>query len=47
VTPDIAVQFKISGIPAVLVFNNGAEINRLVGVQPQTAYERVLDGLVS
>lgn len=46
-SPDIAVQFSISGIPAVLVFNGGKEVNRLVGVQPQAAYERVLDGLVS
>lgn len=45
-SPDIAVQFSISGIPAVLVFNGGKEVNRLVGVQPQAAYERVLDGLV-
>jgi thioredoxin 1 len=44
--PDIAVQFSISGIPAVLVFHAGKEVNRLVGVQPQSAYERVLDGLV-
>lgn len=43
--PEIAVQFSISGIPAVLVFNGGKEVNRLVGVQPQSAYERVLDGL--
>ena len=45
-SPDIAVQFNISGIPAVLIFNGGKEVNRQVGVQPQAAYERVLDGLV-
>lgn len=45
VSPELATDYKISGIPAVLVFNGGKEVNRLVGVQPQAAYERVLDAL--
>ncbi len=43
--PAIASRYGIQGIPAVLVFNKGQEIQRLVGLRPQTDYARVLDGL--
>jgi thioredoxin 1 len=41
----IAARYGIQGIPAVLVFDQGKEVNRLVGVQPQSEYAKVLDGL--
>ncbi len=43
--PAIARQYGIQGIPAVLVFDKGNEVQRLVGVRPQSDYAKVLDGL--
>ena len=44
--PAIASQYGIQGIPAVLVFNKGQEVQRLVGVRPAGEYAKVLDKLV-
>jgi thioredoxin len=43
--PAIASRYGIQGIPAVLVFNKGQEVQRLVGLRPQSDYAKVLDGL--
>ena len=43
---DIAGKFRISGIPAVLIFKGGAEVNRLVGLQPEAAFDKALQQLV-
>ena len=39
---DIAGKFRISGIPAVLIFKGGAEVGRLVGLQPEAAFDKAL-----
>ena len=44
--PAIASQYGIQGIPAVLVFDKGKEVQRLVGVRSQSEYAKVLDKLV-
>ena len=44
--PAIASQYGIQGIPAVLVFDKGKEVQRLVGVRPAGEYAKVLDKLV-
>jgi thioredoxin 1 len=44
--PAIAGQYGIRGIPAVLVFDKGQEVQRLVGLRPQGDYAKVLDGLI-
>ena len=44
--PAIAGQHGIQGIPAVLVFNKGQEVQRLVGLRSQSDYAKVLDKLV-
>jgi thioredoxin 1 len=41
--PQLARQFGIRSIPAVLFFANGQETRRLIGLKPQSAYEAVLD----
>lgn len=41
----VAGQYGIQGIPAVLVFDKGKEVERLVGVRSQSEYAKVLDGL--
>jgi len=44
--PALASQYGIQGIPAVLVFDKGQEVQRLVGVRSQGEYAKVLDKLV-
>ena len=34
----LANQFGISSIPTVILFNNGAETKRFIGVKPKMAY---------
>ena len=33
----VATQYKIMGIPSLLVFKNGQEVERIVGYQPKEA----------
>lgn len=44
---ELAQRYGIQGIPAVLFFQDGEEVHRLVGGQRKTAYEKVLDELIS
>lgn len=41
--PDLAQRFGIMSIPTVIFFKDGKEIERKVGVMPQSAYSAVLD----
>jgi thioredoxin 1 len=43
----LAREFGIRGIPAVLFFQDGREVHRLIGGQPKRAYEQVLDDLIN
>jgi thioredoxin 1 len=43
--PQLAARYGIQGIPAVLFFRNGQEVQRLVGLRPHEAYTSVLDTL--
>ncbi|MBP7654498.1 thioredoxin [Candidatus Dependentiae bacterium] len=40
---DIASKYNINGIPAVLIFKNGAEVENLVGFRPAEAYTKILN----
>ena len=40
---ELAIGFGISGIPTVIFFKDGKEIDRLVGVMPPEAYVQVLE----
>ena len=42
----VAGRYGIQGIPAVLVFDKGKEVQRLVGLRPASDYTKVLDKLV-
>lgn len=43
----VAERYGVSAIPTVLIINNGKEIKRLVGPQPETEYTTLLDKLVN
>lgn len=40
---ELAMGFGLSGIPTVIFFKDGKEIDRLVGVMPPEAYVQVLE----
>ncbi len=42
----VAQRYGIQGIPAVLIFNKGKEVQRLVGVRSAGGYAKMLDKLV-
>jgi thioredoxin len=44
--PDLARRYGIQGIPAVLFFTGGKEVQRLIGLQPRSSYTDVFDKLI-
>ncbi|UCD50557.1 MAG: thioredoxin family protein [Phycisphaerales bacterium] len=44
--PDLAQQYGIQGVPAVVFFKDGEEMQRLVRLQPRSSYTDVLDKLI-
>ncbi len=43
---DLAVQYNITAIPAVLIFQNGKVVEKLIGLQPEAQYKAALDKLL-
>lgn len=43
--PQLATRYDIQGIPTVLFFRNGQEVQGLMGVHPQETYAKALDSL--
>jgi len=41
----LADRYRVQSIPMVLLFKDGKEVQRLSGLQPQSAYVKALDGL--
>ncbi len=41
-----AGQFGIQGIPTLIIFKNGEEVNRLVGSRPESVYRQMFDQIV-
>ncbi len=41
--PNTAAQFGIRGIPTLLVFKNGKEVDRIVGAAPKGTYQKLID----
>ena len=37
--PEIAAEYNIQSIPSLVLFKNGKEINRIVGLSPREKYE--------
>jgi thioredoxin 1 len=40
-------SLRITAIPTVLVFQRGQEVDRLVGVNPETKFKAALDRLIA
>lgn len=38
-----AAKYGVSSIPTVIIFKNGKEINRIVGVKPKQHYQNLID----
>ena len=41
---DIAIKNNIQSIPTVILYNNGVEVRRFIGVQQKAVYKAELDG---
>lgn len=41
-----AVKYGITGIPCVIVFKGGQEVNRLVGFRPKDAFDAELKNII-
>jgi thioredoxin 1 len=41
--PELAAQFGVMSIPTVILFKDGKEVTRTVGVQPPTVFEDLLN----
>lgn len=42
-SPDIARKYKITGVPTVMIFKNGAAVETLVGFQPKAVLKGKLE----
>jgi thioredoxin 2 len=45
--PVTAARFQVQGIPALLVFKNGREIDRIIGAQPKSEIARRVQQLIA
>ena len=45
-SPAVASQYGVSGIPTIIIFKDGEEARRFVGVQPEETLVSALDELV-
>lgn len=43
--PKLAADYTISSIPAVLIFQNGQVVEKLIGVKQKSAYQLAIDSL--
>ncbi|MDO4274615.1 MAG: thioredoxin [Eubacteriales bacterium] len=42
--PALAQQYQVMSIPTLLLFKNGKEVNRLVGLTPKDTLKALLEG---
>ena len=40
---EIAAQFDVRGIPCMIIFSNGKEIDRIIGAYPETELRKKID----
>ncbi len=44
--PDLAASFSISSIPTLVLFKDGKEIQKIIGVTPKPQLKTILDSLI-
>lgn len=44
--PDIAEQFGITGIPCLILFHHGEEVDRIIGFHPKPLLKGKIDGVL-
>ena len=44
--PDLAGEYDISGIPCMVIFNKGVEVDRIVGFSPKPALKQKIDAIL-
>ena len=44
---EIAVQYDIRGIPCLVIFENGSEIDRIIGAYPEPELRRKIDVILA
>lgn len=44
---EIAAQFDVRGIPCMIIFNKGNELDRIIGAYPEAELRRKIDLLLS
>jgi thioredoxin 1 len=44
-SPNAAQQYKVFSIPTLVLFKNGEDVQRFVGVQPKAKIQDALDSL--
>jgi thioredoxin-like negative regulator of GroEL len=45
--PATTARLRVQGIPALIIFQNGREVDRLVGAQPKSAIARRLQAVIA
>ena len=41
--PELAMEYEVFGIPCILLFKDGEEKTRVVGLQPKETFEQLLE----
>ena len=41
--PDVAMNYNVSSIPTLMIFNKGEVVERFVGVQPKSRLQQAID----
>ncbi|MFH1275582.1 MAG: thioredoxin [Candidatus Woesearchaeota archaeon] len=44
--PDLASEYQITGIPCLIVFNKGEEVDRIIGFNPKDALKAKIDAVL-
>ncbi len=45
--PAVGGEYAVSGIPCLIVFNKGEEIDRIIGFAPKPALKEKIEGILS
>lgn len=44
--PEIAQEYEIRGIPSIIIFNKGKEVQRITGLMPKEQLKQKIDSVV-